>query len=279
VLISSLSFLVGVVYLIKLSGLDYPINVSKLTFMIILFFPTSFIFSSVYTEGLFFMLMILSFYSARKNNWLLAGIFGGLAGYTRFVGIFLFPALLIECIFQARSAGLGIKPFIKKVLPLGLIILGLGIYMFFLFKTTGDPLAFYHVQTEFFQSRSQRIIMPYQVVWRYIKMIFTVSHNDFLYLSIWLEFLTGITFMILSVISLFKQRLSYAVFSISACLLPTLTGNFVSLPRYVLICFPLFILLADLLASHRKIRLIYFTLSGLGLFVFLSLFARGYWVT
>ena len=92
--ISTLSFTLGLIILYKLVRLDYPDEIANLTIILLLVFPVSFFFSFVYTEGLFFLLIVGSFYAARRNNWLLAGILGGLASYTRFVGILLLPALI-----------------------------------------------------------------------------------------------------------------------------------------------------------------------------------------
>jgi hypothetical protein len=277
-LISLVSFLTALLVLYRLIRLDYPPETAKWTIFLLLAFPTSFFFGAVYTEGLFLLLVVLSFYCSRKNMWLLSAVFGALACYTRLVGLFLFPALLLELIWQSWENKIPVRKFITKAFPLLLIPLSLFGYMYFLFRTTGDPLAFYHVQTAFNQERSLHVVMPYQVFWRYLKMIATVSRNDFLYLTIWLEFATGVIFLILTVYSFFKQRLSYSVFSALAFFLPTFTGNFVSLPRYVLILFPVFILLADFLAQHRNLRVFYLLLSGTAFILFLSLFARGYWV-
>jgi hypothetical protein len=187
--------------------------------------------------------------------------------------------MILELWWQQNRNLIKPRQFVYKSLMLLLIIpLGLLIYMSYLHRTTGDFLAFYNVQPLFLQARSLHITLPYQVIWRYIKMVVTVSRNDFIYLTIWLEFVTAIGFLVLSAISLFKQRPSYAVFSFLAFIVPTFTGNFVSLPRYVLVCFPAFILIGTFLAKNRKFRYFYLGLSLFLLVIFLSLFIRGYWV-
>lgn len=271
ILISVISFLAGLYLFSKLILLDYSPNVAKWTILALLIFPTSFFFTSIYTEGLFFFLTIAAFYSARTHHWLLAGIFGALASYTRFIGILLLPALFLEWWQQGRR--------FKHFLPLLLIPLGLVIYMNYLNKTTGDPLAFFHVQADFAQGRSEKLVMLYQVFWRYVKMIFTVNHADPLYLTIILEFATGIIFLITAIYSFVKQRLSYAVFNLLAYLTPTLTGSFTSLPRYVLLCFPSFLLIGEVLARSSLVRKIILGTFTLSLIIYLTLFARGYWVS
>ena len=270
VLISVVAFLAGLYLFIKLILLDYSSSVAKWTILALLFFPASFFFTSVYTEGLFFFLTIAAFYSARTRHWLLAGIFGALASYTRFIGIFLFPALLIEWWQQGRR--------FKHFLPLLLIPLGLIIYMNYLNKTTGDPLAFFHVQVNFAQLRSEKLILLYQVFWRYLKMLLTVNRSDPLYLTIVLEFVTGVVFLVTTVYSFIKHRLSYAVFNFLTYIIPTLTGTFTSLPRYVLLCFPSFLLIGELLSRSPLARKIILGIFAVAFIIFLSFFARGYWV-
>lgn len=271
VLVSLISFFMGLYFFIKLVLLDYSPNVVKWTILALLLFPTSFFFTSIYTEGLFFFLTIAAFYSARTRHWLLAGIFGALASYTRFIGIFLLPSLFFEWWQQGRR--------FKHFLPILLVPLGLGIYMNYLNRTAGDPFAFFHVQVNFAQFRSEKLILLYQVFWRYIKMLFTVNRSDPLYLTIVLEFVTGVAFLVTTVYSFIKHRLSYAVFNFLAFLTPTLTGTFTSLPRYALLCFPSFLLIGELLSRSPLARKIILGAFGLALVIFLGLFSRGYWVS
>ena len=75
ILISNISFLFSLIYLGELLRIDFPKNIVFLTLMVLVFFPTSFYFGAVYSESLFFLFTVLSFYSARKNKWLIATFF------------------------------------------------------------------------------------------------------------------------------------------------------------------------------------------------------------
>lgn len=275
-LISSVCFIFGLIYFYRLITLDNSAKVAKWTMLALLIFPTSFYFSAVYTESLLFLLVVLAFYYARTRRPWQAVIFAALAGYTKFIGIFLLPALLTE--FYLQNSTQSFRTLMVKLAPVLLIPSGLLLYMYFLQQTTGDPLSFYHIQTAFNQQRSIEIILPYQVFWRYLKMIYTVNQTDPLYLTIWLEFSVGLLFFILSAISLFKQRISYALFNLFAFIIPTFTGTLTSLPRYVLVCFPIFILFGRFLESKPKNRFLFFGIFTVLWIVFLSLFSRGYWV-
>jgi len=272
-LISTIFFLLALIYLAKLIRLDYPKSVAVWSITALLFFPVSFFFTAVYTESLFLFLCVSAFYYARKKRWWIAAILTALATYTRFVGIFLIPALLIELYYQTKQFRL------VKLLPFLIMPLGLLAYMVYLQNTTGDPLAFIHVQASFGQGRSDKIILLYQVFWRYAKMLWTVNRADPLYMTLVFEASSAVVFFVMSLFLLIRYRFSYAFFNFCSLILPTLTGTFTSLPRYVLLCFPSFILIGHLLSKSRPaVRYLYLGLSLSVGILFLALFARGYWV-
>ena len=130
------------------------------------------------------------------------------------------------------------------------------------------------------QGRSEKIILLYQVFWRYIKMAITVNRKDPLYLTVMLEFASGIMLSALSFLSLLKQRWSYAFYAIMAFVLPTLTGTFTSVPRYAIVIFPVFIFIGQWLSkSSRKVQIAYLLVNISLMVLYLSMFVRGYWVS
>src|SRR3954467_2623401 len=58
-------------------------------------FPASLFFSAVYTEALFLLLSVGSFYAARQGRWAWAGVLGGAAAMTRNVGVMLLVPLAL----------------------------------------------------------------------------------------------------------------------------------------------------------------------------------------
>jgi len=63
-----------------------------------------------------------------------------------------------------------------------------------------------------------------------------------------------------------------------AYLTPTFTGTFSSMPRYVLVLFPGFILLSLWAEKYRWLRILY-PILAIPLFILcLLLFTRGFWV-
>lgn len=271
-LISVLCFQIALIVIYKLVKIDYSDNVAKWTILSLIFFPTSFYFSFVYTEGLFLLLVTLSVYFCRKRHWLMSVVCAALASYCRVNGIFLVPLLIVELFQQKQFKPLNIL--LLLIAPIGLLI-----YMLELYINNSDPLAFLHVQKLFNQGRSDSFILLPQVVWRYVKMIGTVDRTMSLYITVIFEFITSTVIMILTYFTWKKIRKSYSIFAICCFILPTLTGSFTSMPRYVLVSFPLFILIGILL-SNTDNRAKYTYIIGCGvLFVtFITLFINGYWV-
>ena len=101
-LISNVASIIAVIYIFKLTKLDYSDNVAKKVVLFLCVFPTAYFMSAVYTESLFLALVIASFYYARNARWPLAGALGFLAALTRIGGLVLLPALIIEY-FQHKN--------------------------------------------------------------------------------------------------------------------------------------------------------------------------------
>lgn len=270
--ISNVSFVLALIFLWELLKLDFSSKISYLTLFLIIIFPTSFYFGAVYNESLFLLLSVLSFYSARRNRWFAAGVFGALASATRVFGIFLLPALLVEAWQQKLS--------FSKLFWLFLIPVGLGAYMWYLNLTIQDPLAFYHFQTLVGEQHQPGIVTLPQVYFRYIKMLATTSFRNPIFQTLILEFFVGLIFFLLPIYGYFKKiRPSYLLYAMLGFLVPAAQGSFSSTPRYVIVLFPSFLAAALWVSNLPKLaKVILLLLSFFALVVEASLFLRGYWI-
>lgn len=286
--ISHLALFFGIVGLIKLLRLDYEKDLTGLVVLLILVFPTSFYFGSVYSESLFFLLSIWAFYFARKGRWIVAGLMGAFSSASRIVGVALFPAFIVEAITQMKRKNT--HPFLPVVASF-FTLFGFFSYAVFLDEKVGDPLAFFHSLGRVFgEQRSEYLVILPRVFYRYIfKILPSLNYSYFPgVFTAWLEFLTGVIFVILSVLGLLaslgklgkvKIAPSYAVYLFLGYLIPTFSGSFSSLPRYVLVIFPGFIILASYLIRLPPItRFVVVGISLILLSIATSLFTRGYWL-
>lgn len=280
ILISNLSFLLSLIGIYKLLKLDYKENLVKLTIILLLIFPTSFYFGAYYTESIFLTTVIWSFYFLRKKNYFLSSTFAAFASAARVIGSILFLALFVEYLQYFLKLTRHEKIFYLTYIlfsPLGLII-----YIYYLLKQTGDPLIFLHQVSIFGAQRSSTLILLPQVIYRYLfKIIPSVSYSFFPNVfTTYLEFTIGIIFLILVIYSFWKMRLSYAVYALFAYLIPTLAGSFSSMPRYALVIFPSFVLIAIFLEKIPKVyKYIIFSVMLILLVIAESLFWRGYWLS
>jgi hypothetical protein len=237
---------------------------------LLLLFPVSFFFAAVYTESLFLFLSLLFFYFLRDNRYFPAALTAALASGTRFIGIVFAPILVMNYLYQNRTK----YSLLRSTFYLLLSLSGFLLYAYFLYRQFGDPLAFIHVQPMFGAGRSggEIVLLPV-VIYRYLKIFLTTDPSSLLFLRALGEF---------SIFSLFSyilirywRRFSRPelLFAAFALLLPTLSGTLSSIPRYALIIFPVFPVLAARLS--RPAYLLTLTVFTLLLVASFSLFLMG----
>ena len=281
-LISNISFIFALFFLKKyLNELFKDTKLSNWIITLLLVFPSSFFFGSLYTESLFLLFTVLTFYLLHKKKIFIACIFSILAALTRFVGVFLFIPILIYVINESwNTISKKSKVFFYVISPL----IGLGIYSTYLYFTTGNFIEFFTSQEAFSAGRSTKIILFPQVIYRYIKIFFTADYNLKYFISS-IEFLIFILFFIVISLQLYliiKKRsknialLSLTLFSLINILIPTFTGTFLSIPRFALISLSFFIFIALIKNIYIKTSIaLFFLILHI---VLLAYFIQGYFV-
>lgn len=270
-ILSNIFFLASLFVLKKLLAFDYDKKRIIWTIILLLLFPTSFFFGAVYSESLFFLLTLLSFYFARKKQWFLVGLFGALASATRVVGIILLPVFLVEYFMQKQKS-------MRDLLGILLIPFGTIMYAIYNYVRWGNPLYFLQAQGELSNGRAvNTIIFPPQLIYRYIKILFTVSPVQYDWWIALLEF-SVFWFGVVLIYVMWKQkiRLSYRVYAVLGMLVPVMSGTLTGFPRYVLPLFPLFIVMSGI--KNKAFKIVYVGISIVLSFILLALFSRGYYV-
>jgi hypothetical protein len=266
-------------WLYRLLQLDFSEKTAFKTIICLLLFPMSFFLGSIYTEGLFLLLSATALYAARKKRWGVAVLLAALASATRIMGVVLVPTLLIELWLQHQTT---LKKFIiekwQMILMLSGGVLGLAVYSFFVHQQTGDSLLFLKAHTFLGNSRSAGLVFPLQTCFRYLKILLTLS--PWLY-EWWVALLESGTYLIASLFLLWGWfqpiRKSYWWFAFIGYIIPSLSGTFTGLPRYMLILFPLFLPLA--MAKPKWILVTYLLAAIPWLLIFTALFTRGYFIS
>ncbi len=269
----------------KLLRIDFSKKITLMSIVMLILFPTSFYLVSVYTESFFLVLCIWSFYFARKGKWFPAALLAMFASATRVVGIAMFISILIEY-FSQNNWKLRISNYtILNFFKITFSTFGLIVYLAFLKLKTGNFFAFYNnLEQTFGSQRSSHFVLLPQVLYRYIfKILPNLNYHFFpnLY-SGYLEFILSILFLFIILISFRKVRFSYFMFSLFIYLIPTLSGSFSSMPRYLLPCFVVYIMFAKYLSLGYK-RFLFFCVILLFMvvlnYISFGLFSNGYWLS
>jgi hypothetical protein len=142
-IVSSVSFLLGLAAVDRLTTRLAGAEVSARTVWLIAVFPFSFFFTAVYADALYFCLCAWSLTLAYERRWPVACLLAAMASMTRIPGLALFPALGLEYLRQNdfRAESLRRTPVYLAILAIGpLIIAGYFHWRY------GDPLAFLHAR-------------------------------------------------------------------------------------------------------------------------------------
>ena len=127
-------------------------------------------------------------------------------------------------------------------------------------------------------NQDQFVLLP-QVIFRYLKILTTVSPGLLVYWIAALELASFCLYLLLALYVLKKVRLSYGLFMVTVLLLVTFTGTLAGTPRYLNHLFPAYIGLAYLLRSHPRLRFIYYPATIILGAIVTTLYVRGYFVS
>ena len=263
--ISNMVLLIGLTYFRALVALDLDSEIASRAVTYLLIFPTSFFLSSVYSESLFLALTVGAFYYARKEQWLLACSFAALGTLTRSQGIIVVLPLLIEYLsqrsFSLRKVGWNITAF--ALIPAALLAFAL-----FLKLKFGNWTVIFDVQGTW----GRRLMWPWHPLAWFLRHAPSLSpeHHDKL------DFCFLLLLLAAAIVGLRQLRPSYSVYLWTAVTFFSCWGMFGSIPRFDLVIFPLFIVLA--LIGNRTIRLGYIVVSSMLAALFMLMHSRWNWV-
>jgi Mannosyltransferase (PIG-V) len=265
--LSNIALLIGLTYFRALLAMDFDKEVTSRAITYLLIFPTTFFFSGVYSESLFLALTLGAFYYARNNRWLLACIFAALGTLTRSQGIILALPLLIEYFrernFSWRKIGWDIAAF--ALIPAALFAFAL-----FLKVKFGSWTVIFDVQNTW----GRHLMWPWHpLAWflRHAPALSPAHHDklDFCFLLLLLGAAIG---------SLRRLHASYSVYIWTAVLFFSCWGILGSIPRFDLVIFPLFVVLALIGARSRAFHLGYVVASTMLAALFMLMHSQWNWV-
>jgi hypothetical protein len=212
--------------------------------LLLLSFPTAYYLSAPYSEALFLFAVVASVYAARTDRWVHAGLAGALATGTRVTGLALFPALLVGAFRRGGSD----RDRLKRYAAIGLAGAGLAIYLTINLVVHDDPFHFLTVQRSHW---FQHFIPPWQSIFDAVRALNAGSQGSTESFIYWGR-IAGFVFT-LPVLAIGIRRLQVVdtVYAWSGFVLILSASWLLSLPRYLLVLYPIFMVGADLIRSRR----------------------------
>ncbi len=235
---------------------------------LLMFSPVSFFFSTAYTEATFLMLAIASYYAARRERWLLAGLCGMCLAATRHVGFWMAVPLFIEHLRQSGDWRRPLSGLVHpRILAIALVPLGLVLYMLFGYTKRGDLLAFSHAGADW----GRVLVSPLQT------LSLAALYTPF-YRALFLGALAAAAVLWVAGL-LLRLRGSYLVWAALLIVTYLSSNSLEAVPRYLSVVFPLFIVLALLVNRYPWSYTPVLACSMSLLTICTVLLANGYWMT
>jgi len=261
VIVSNLFLLAASFYVYKLARLDGDGKYGRSAVRYLYLFPTAFVLSGVFSESTYLALALMCFYYARRDRWWIVGLLGFCLALSRPPGVFIAAPLFFEYL---KSRRFSLRRLDCRVLWLLLIPAGLGVFMYYLWGLTGDPLIFSNRQVAWGRYEWQN---PLLRLWR------NLDNPDFAWRFAAFYALVTLTVLFASFRAL---RFSYWLFASYTLLIPLSTGIY-SMPRYWVVIFPLFLLFARWAQNDRIDRLLMLFLAMLQGFL-MVFWTNGQWL-
>ena len=264
--LNNVFFFLALILLYKLTlEFGYDDSVARRTLFYLAAFPVSYFFSMPFTESLFVLLTVGSFYAAKRERWWLAGVIGLLASATRLTGVFLLPALLVLSWQMYRSLS------IKKIVGVLLVPFGLFAYMFYSWWLSGDALAFKHA-AEFWNRKPSLFFVS--ALFQYLGHPQTIAEA-------WNIHVVNAVAALLCFVCIYflarRREWALALYTFMSVVVPLSSGVLQSMGRYTMGFFPVFIALGIMAKSERwdqTIRFVFVILLGIMTTLFAARFTN-----
>jgi hypothetical protein len=264
-IVSGFASIAAALLLRSLARCDESEEVSRSAVWFLFIFPTSFFLHIGYTESLFLAFTLGCFFAARKERWASAGLLGAAACLTRVNGLILLPALATEVALQYWQTR-RINP---RWLWLALVPFGFLGYLWLNHEVTGDFFAFTKIMQEhWYKKFASPWFGVHDVYLRALGMNINEGLN---------EFIAVVLISVCTIWSWVRLRPSYSVWITFNWLLINSTAYVISVPRYTLTLFPVFLLFAKACTGRRFWFAMLTVWSLLYLALYTGRFAQGLW--
>jgi hypothetical protein len=265
VVIANVALVAAVMGLMALVRLEHDRASASRVGWYLLVFPTTLFLSAAYAESLFLALSIGAVLACRTRRWAIAALLAALAALTRPFGVLVIVPLAIEA-WQQR----GEVQSWRSVPALLAAPAALAAYSGYLLWKVGDAFAFLHAQSGWGRS----LMLPWDTFREFFSQPLTLHSG----LHSTLDLCFTVVLVALTVASWRLLRHSYASYLTALVLLTLSTGSLLSIGRFAVGWFPVFMVLA-LAGRYRTFDRAYLVVGGGLSALFMAMFAQWYWVS
>ncbi|HTK05800.1 MAG TPA: mannosyltransferase family protein [Ktedonobacteraceae bacterium] len=281
-LLANLLFYLALVLFFALSRKIFSASLARKTLFCLALYPYTVFFFAGYTESLFLLLSLATFYCLQFRHlaaWWLAGLCAGLAALTRVTGLMLLVPFCVVFVQrycrgkQCQQTSWGQK--LLALAPLLLIPLGVACYMYYLGIVWKNPLLFV---------AAERTGWGRHTTFPWLGLVETVTAllTGYQLLHNLLDLLFTLLPLLVLAIGWRRLPISYSLYALAMLLFalsnPSIsTEPLTSAPRYLLTIFPCFLLLG-LWCKYPLFERLYITLASIFLVLFTIFFVHHYWL-
>lgn len=242
-IISNACFLGALVMLHGLTRLEgWSAHTARTTILLVAIFPTAFFFLAPYSESPFLLLSVSAFWFARRDRWALAGLMGALAALTRSIGLILIVGLAVEAIQRSREDG---GPLLPRLAGAAMVAIGPALY--FLYWAVAHD----HVRAPLDAQRAWQRELTFPLA-----TLADAVTSAWRYGTYWLVDAVVVGVVVIAVLAGVRMLrggyLAYALASLAVPLfMPLPDRPLLSMPRFVVVLFPAFWVLANAVERRR----------------------------
>jgi hypothetical protein len=292
ILVSLVAFGAALWALERLTELELGADAARWTVWALAFSPMAFFFSAVYSESLFLALTVGSVLCARRDHWVWAGILGALAAATRSTGIAVVLALVLLAFAN------GHRPKVSQLVWVLLVPLGLAAFPIGLALAHLNWHAPFDAQDVWFREWAGPLGGVWdgaKAAWAGVRQLaagdapgtrlyFPIAGGDPLAIArINIGLFLWVPLVVIALIGAVRRLpLGYAAYVVASLAVPlsypVVPQPLMSFPRFVLVCFPLWMWFGWLLSRHKRWRIPVLVVSAILLAVTTAQFATWHFV-
>ena len=245
---------------------------ARRTVLYLAVFPMALLLQAVYSESLYLLLVLAAFVLAERGHFAWAGVVTGLAILTRITGVALLPALALLA-WRHRDR-------LRAFAGLALAVPVAAAYPLLLWQQIDDPWAFVHAQERWHRHLSAA--GPFGGIWDALTNWVPPGADHAHALAVNAEALVALAlFVPLTVVAWRRFGAPYGLFAAVSLAIPLSFPSdrwpLLSMPRFGLVIFPLFMALA-VLGGRPRVHTAIVAVSSLFLGIVVAQWALWQWV-